>query len=278
MKKRDNQIAGTPLNISAPMQRRYAAALQTMVKRMTVETERKVISFFRQPDIASHFAQDSVTENAQRFADALRDQFFDYFDDLARVQAERMAQEADRNSDVSVLHSLKEISQHFTLGNDFFRGEVREILQAIVAENVSVIKSIASQYLDRVEQAVARSIADGKGLADLVPFLHDQEGVTLRRANFIALDQTRRAYANLNQARMASVGITEYRWLHSGGGQHPRKLHEMRGDKGLNGNVYRFDDPPIIDERTGQRGKPGDMINCRCRMIPIVTFGKNAGA
>jgi uncharacterized protein with gpF-like domain len=40
----------------------------------------------------------------------------------------------------------------------------------------------------------------------------------------------------------------------------------------MDGNVYSFDDPPIIDKNTGERGIPGQAINCRCFMVPVIEF------
>jgi uncharacterized protein with gpF-like domain len=83
----------------------------------------------------------------------------------------------------------------------------------------------------------------------------------------IATDQTKKSFSALSKARMEKIGVQSYRWLHTSGSRHPRKLHIE-----MSGNVYRYDDPPIIDERTGERGIPGQAINCACRMQPILQF------
>ena len=46
----------------------------------------------------------------------------------------------------------------------------------------------------------------------------------------------------------------------------------------MSGKVYRLDDPPVIDARTGERGLPGQAIFCRCTMQPIVKFGDRNAA
>ena len=47
---------------------------------------------------------------------------------------------------------------------------------------------------------------------------------------------------------MEKIGVREYRWLHTSGSRHPRKLHIQ-----MSGSIFRYDDPPVIDERTGLR-------------------------
>jgi SPP1 gp7 family putative phage head morphogenesis protein len=121
-----------------------------------------------------------------------------------------------------------------------------------------------------VQGAVMRSITTGNGMQDLVPYLQKHKGITLRRARMIAQDQTKKSFSYLSKARMEASGVLQYEWLHTSGSRHPRKLHIA-----MNGHIYRYDDPPVIDEKTGERGIPGQAINCACRMRPILNFGDN---
>ena len=113
-----------------------------------------------------------------------------------------------------------------------------------------------------------RSISTGNGLADLVPFLQRYKGITNRRARFIASDQTRKSFSNINRLRLEKMGVQKFEWVHSLGGTEPRPLHKDV----LNHKIFRIDQPPIIDDKTGERGFPGQLINCKCRMAPIINF------
>ena len=144
----------------------------------------------------------------------------------------------------------------------------KEVMTASIAENVGLIKSISEKYLTDVQGAVMRSITNGNGLQDLIPALERHEGITRRRARNIALDQTRKAYNSLNKGRMEALGIKKFEWLHTGGSQNPREDHIE-----LSGQIFSFDNPPVIDKRTGERGFPAQLPNCRCRMLPVITFG-----
>ena len=83
----------------------------------------------------------------------------------------------------------------------------------------------------------------------------------------IARDQTRKVYNSVNRARMQEMGMRKFEWVHSGGANEPRPLHVS-----YNGQVFDFDDPPIIDERTKERGFPGQAVNCGCVMRPVFVF------
>src|SRR5690606_26092523 len=134
-------------------------------------------------------------------------------------------------------------------------------------ENVSLIKSIPEKYFTDVTGSVMRSITTGQGIKDLITQIEKYDGITERRAKNIALDQTRKAYNMINKQRMMTAGFKKFKWLHSGGGQHPRKDHIA-----MNGNVYSFDDLPVIDKKTGERGIPSQLINCGCVMQPVYEF------
>ena len=87
-------------------------------------------------------------------------------------------------------------------------------------------------------------------------------------AKNVALDQTRKAYQSMNAERMRAAGVKSFEWIHSGGGQKPRPDHVA-----MSGNVYRYDNLPVIDKRTGERGIPGQAPNCRCTARPVLDFG-----
>ena len=261
-------IRGKPLNPNAAIEMGYYAALAKLVRDMSNGVKADLEAFFKEPHAEEYFATDaSVSAQAKLLMNALLKRFQTIFDLAARPLASTMVHAENKTSASGVHASLQEISKGLSFKTTVISGDIKEVLNASIQENVGLIKSISSEYLTQVQGAVMRSITTGNGLADLQPFLEQQEGITLRRARIIARDQTRKAYSNLNFARMDKAGITKYEWLHSAGGQKPRKLHQR-----MSGKIYSIDNPPVIDEKTGQRGKPGDLINCRCRALPVIEF------
>jgi SPP1 gp7 family putative phage head morphogenesis protein len=178
-----------------------------------------------------------------------------------------MVEGAQKASATSLHSSLEQLSGGLSLKTSVIPAGMEEVAQATVYENVQLIKSIPSQYLDDVFGSVMRSITTGGGLADLIPAIRKYDGITDRRAKNIALDQTRKAYNSINKQRLMAVGIKKFRWSHSAGGQTPRQDHIA-----MDGKIFSFDDLPIIDRKTGERGIPGQAINCRCTMTPVYEF------
>ena len=260
-------LTGEPLNPNMAVADRYYSRLRAHIDKMASEVERQLKALFKNAGVEELYAQDaSIGSQARILTNALTKKFDEVFASIAKPEAERMAVETNKASSAAVHSSIQKLSGGLSLStSSLTAGPMNDILTATIAENVSLIKSISSQYLTGVQGAVMRSITSGQGLKDLIPYLNKHKGITHRRARMIAHDQTRKAFEGLSRGRMVNLGIQEFRWLHTGGSNHPRKEHIA-----MSGNIYRFDEPPVIDESTGKRGYPGDLINCRCRQQPVL--------
>lgn len=274
-KNRDVYLHGLPLNYSAALRAKYEKALRTLVMQMALETQKEVTRlfnsaiaddyFYDQFDLATMDA--SISNQSKKLINKLMDKFTELFSVKAPELAKTMVNSANQASVVALKSSIRELTGGMTLKTDFIPNGVKEVSSSSVAENVSLIKSIPEKYFTNITGSVMRSITTGQGLKDLVKDMRKYFGETDRRAKNIALDQTRKAYNSINKQRMMSAGYTKFKWLHSGGGQHPRKEHIA-----MNGNIYSFDDLPVIVPKTGERGIPGQAINCGCTMQPIYEF------
>jgi hypothetical protein len=162
--------------------------------------------------------------------------------------------------------SLKKILKDGGISVEFkMTAPMRDVLDATLAENVSLIKSIGSQYHTEVEGMVMRSVTAGRDLQSLNKELKERYGVTERRANFIALDQNNKATSSFVRVRQQDLGL-KAKWLHSHGGKEPRPTH-LAND----GNVY---DPAVgwfdPDPKVRKRIWPGQLPRCRCVSVSVV--------
>lgn len=259
---------GSKLMPSAAVSSRYVQALAALTAQMTAQVGREVRRLFQTDAASAHFGEDATISSQSRILlSALAAKFNDLFAKKSKGLAEQMVEGTAKASATALHSSLQQLSGGLSLKTKIMDSSLENIYKASVAENVSLIKSIPAQYLQKVEGAVMRSITTGNGLQDLVPALEQYEGQTHRRARNIALDQTRKAYNAINRGRMEAIGVQKFQWHHSGGGAHPREDHVQ-----MDGEIYSFDDPPVIDARTGERGIPGQAPNCRCVMSPVFDF------
>jgi len=263
-------FAGAPLNPPDIVEAKFRAQLEAMVDRMNAATRRELERLYRTPEgRAATVAMDaSFSSMAAKLVRELTRRFTALFVDRAGGLAKAWAEGISRQSAVGLGQSLKDVSGGVTLKTDVVSGVVADVVRASIKQNVALIKSIPAKFFLEIEGEVMRSIQTGRGMADLQPFLEQRYGISKRRAALIARDQTSKATTAINRTRMQGLGVKKFKWLHSMGGKEPRPLHKNT----LNGKVFSMDDPPVIDERTGERGFPGQLINCRCRMVPVIEF------
>ena len=149
-----------------------------------------------------------------------------------------------------------------------------------IEDNVNLIKTIPSKYFDKIGKAVELRTVGKMSRGALVKRIKELGGVTQRRAELIADDQTAKVTERMMLARCRNAGIKRVMWLHSSISMHPRDYHKTRWDghtgkfngkpNGLNGYIFPIDKPPVIDRKTGERGYPAQLINCKCYLTPVL--------
>ena len=140
----------------------------------------------------------------------------------------------------------------------------RDVMQSVIEENVSLIRTIPEQYFAEVEGLVQRSVQAGRDLGWLTDALHERYEITRRRAAVISRDQNSKATDALNRARDADLGITEGIWVHVPGNKSSRHSHVMMDGKRFN-LVKGMYDPDVK-----RFIHCGELINCNCIYKPII--------
>lgn len=135
---------------------------------------------------------------------------------------------------------------------------MRDVLNAMVHENVSLIRSIPQRYLQEVEGLVMRSVQIGGDLKPLATELRHRYQLTRKRAAFISRDQNSKANAVFTRVRQLELGVKEAVWLHSHAGKKPRPTHVA-----MNGRRYDIA-KGMWDPAEKNYVWPGQLINCRC--------------
>nr|WP_241538318.1 phage minor head protein [Xenorhabdus sp. KK7.4] len=262
-------MKGKPLHYSAAATDRYQRDLSRLIKRMLKDYEQVLTQL--QDDAESVTMDASIASQTRIWLNKLKRRWDSIFNRKAAEMADQFVSQTDLNAKRNLDDSLKQLSGGLTIKTPERPAEMQDRLTAATAENVALIKSIPQQFHFRIESAALRSISQaGEGAKTLLEEIRAIGSVTEKRAQFIAVDQTRKITTAANYERMKSAGIRKAVWHHSGGSAEPRKLHQK-----LDGQVFELDNPPIIDDRTGQRGLPGELPNCKCFWTPVVDFGEN---
>lgn len=261
-------LRGDPLSPNMSVAARYRSLLDSLIDQMIEETTEEIRALFKDDAAQEFFATDaSVSSQARKVTNMLMEKYKLLFGRNAKWMAESLAKHSDKASSKSVHMSIQKLSGGLSLPTAALNADLKEIFKAVITENVALIKSIPEKYLNGVQQAVMRSITTGEGMKQLVPYLQKHKGITYARAKTISLDQTRKAFQAMSAERVKRLGVKKFEWRHVPS-NHPRSLHKDT----LNGRIFKYDDPPVIDKKTGERGFPGQLINCRCMAVPVIEF------
>lgn len=225
------------------------ALVKSMHKAMTVDILR-VMAGGTDTDIVGDASLADVMNSAMR---RMAKTWLKRFDTGAQELADWFAKTNKARTDGSMSRILKDAG--FTV--EFkMTPNMRNTYDAVIHEQVGLIKSIASEHLADVQTAVMQSVQQGRKLSELSRTLEDKYEVTSRRAALIARDQNNKATATLARARRADLGITHAKWRHSAAGKTPRPSHVE-----ANGKIYEIQKGMYLD---GVWTWPGHEINCRC--------------
>lgn len=246
----DKDIVLKPIQPNLGVEAAYRKSLKKLLREMRTDV---------QGLLERHYPKGIAQDGLQAALSALLRYWAARLDKLAPQIAEIFANQSANHTERAFQTALREAG--FTVR---FRTAARQqtALQAVLGGNVSLIRSIGRQYLDRVEESVWRSVNAGYDMAQLTRELRKDYGISERRAAFIARDQTNKAKAAIEKARRQELGITEAIWMHSHAGKEPRPSHVAADGK-------RFDvgKGMYLD---GKWVQPGTEPNCRCTSRAVI--------
>ncbi len=240
----------------------YRKSMQALVTEMARSVQHWLRASWRNnPPRTTMAADASPILDLQRAMTRLGKHWTKRFDKASDDLSRRFADKSLKHTNVAMQAALK--AAGFTVPFKTTPA-IAESVQAIIAENVGLIKSIPSKYFAEIQQQVWQSVAAGHDLATLTTSLQKRYGVTYKRAAFIARDQNAKANAAIESARRSDLGIEEAIWVHSGAGKEPRPDHVHAGEIKLR---FKVSEGALIG---GKRIWPGTEPNCRCTSKSVV--------
>lgn len=248
-----------PIRPSAATRTKYQKRLGAAIDEMTRSVIYWTRASYRADQPATvELAQDGVLNDA---FDKLAARWLGKFDDLAVSLAAWFAQDHKNRVDRTLKSQLRNAG--FTVKFKM-TSAMRAAFDAVIDENVALIKSISSQYLESVKIDLMQSVQNGRDLGYLTDRLVKRTGITQRRAARIARDQNNKASAVMARTRQLELGITQAKWLHSAGGKTPRPKHVA-----FSGQVFDLASGHDFEDGEGHV-LPGQPINCRCVSVPVL--------
>jgi len=196
----------------------------------------------------------TIEQLLQRYAEALTP--------WAERAAAEMLSEVNRRDEQAWMLQAKDLSRALRL--EIRTAPTGAAMQALMAEQVGLIKSIPLDAAQRVHKLTIEAIEDSNRASEISKAIQASGDVAKSRADLIARTEVARTASTLTEARALHVGSPGYFWRTAGDG-------DVREDhRELEGKFIRWDDPPIADKRTGRRAHAGCIYGCRCYPEPVI--------
>lgn len=125
------------------------------------------------------------------------------------------------------------------------------------------IKNRTPEEVTKMREVVGQMALDGESQITIRQYIEKRFKVDQKKAKFLARNESKLAVTEYLKAKYQSEGSEEFRWV--------ANLDERARDehRDLNDQIFRYDNPPLIDKRTGTYGMPGEFYGCRCTFVPI---------
>lgn len=142
---------------------------------------------------------------------------------------------------------------------------MKKVLAEEWGENLDLyIKKWAEENILKLRQQVQANAFAGRRAKAMIQGIQRDFGVSKNKAKFLARQETSLLVSKFREQRFKQVGSQRYRWA-GAMDERERPDHKM-----LEGQIFSWDDPPVVDRKTGRRAHPGEDFGCRCVAVPII--------
>lgn len=181
----------------------------------------------------------------------------------ARRQSLTMITKTAQASKKAMHQNAKAIGQGLRLVAE---SDVGKAAVALMDEQVELIKSIPIRAGERAQELALMATIEGTRASEIAQELSRSGEVSESDAMRIARTEVARANTAMVHARATAVGSIGYLWRNSGDSA-VRHSHKVYKGKSLEGQFFRWNEPPTLDD--GTTGHPGTFPNCRCYPEPV---------
>lgn len=224
---------------------------ERVYQKALTQVARQVGAIIHGFDPGDPAADPMISSILRRYADALND--------WAVATASRMLTDVDQQERKAWAARTEEMGR--ALRDEIRNAPTGEALRGLMAEQVTLIKSLPLEAAKRVHELTLRGIEDGTRAGEISREILRSGEVAESRARLIARTEVARTAANLTEARATAIGSEGYIWRTS----HDGTVRDSH--KAMEGAFVRWDAPPTLDNLTGHAGC---LPNCRCWPEPVI--------
>lgn len=260
-----------PVRPPIAVEREYHKRIKALFQKMNRSLFWWLRAEYRKVDTPQVNVQDGSMTDVQKKLKQLHKYWSKAFEKEADVLGEWFGNAVQKYTTTNLKNQMKK-SKLETLGFDlkfsYHSRKERDVLKAIIMENVRYITNIGEDQMGRAEGVILRGIENGYDLSTMSENLEETFGVSERKASMIARDQTRKATNSLSRQRLLDYGVTKGKWMHTSAGKTYRDSHVA-----MDGTIYDIEQG-CFDDDYGEYIQPAELPNCHCVCIPVLDFSK----
>ena len=256
------EIQLTPVRNNVGIEIAYRKALRALLEEMHADIEKKLLAAWNEETDLVGFATDSSRSRIRAIRKTLME-LIEKWTKPVDKEATSMATTFAKAARAATLNAMQASLKKVDWTLEFKPTEAaKEAYREVVAQNVSLIRSIPLEHMKGVEQDVWAGVMKGFDSFQIRKALQARLGISDQRAVTISRDQTSKARAIFENQQRVELGIEEAIWKHSFGGKHPRESHMKANNK-----RFKISEGMYLD---GKWVWPGSEINCKCYSVSII--------
>lgn len=125
------------------------------------------------------------------------------------------------------------------------------------------VRGFSEQETKRISALIQKAAEDKWSVAKLESALAGRENVGREKARWMARQGMAVATTDIKADYYISAGLPRYRWQ-TKGDDRVRSDHAI-----LDGEIFEWANPPVVNQSTGMRAHPSQDYNCRCVSVPL---------
>lgn len=202
--------------------------------------------------------------------------------DAMRRRLDEVQRDLDSIIDAKQIHSKKtfdsihkdfrEVASQIQLAPELSDTSATELAKDYNENMKLYIKKFSREMITDLRSAVEQNAQAGYRFDKLIDAIKGRYAVSQNKAAFLARQETALFMSKYRRERFSEAGVLRYKWSTS----HDERVRPARGQsrannhRVLDGRIFDYAHPPVVDTATGRRANPGEDFNCRCVDIPVL--------
>lgn len=184
-----------------------------------------------------------------------------------KIEKAKTLEEKDEAREKLIKHQTETYKNAPSINIEVDQYELNKISQKIADDyiyNMNYwIKKWEVKNIIEMRNEITNLVQKGVRVSQLQEYFEKRWKIAKNKALFLAENESRLAGSVIQATQYKKLGCTQFKWGRSTSIEK-RKLH-----KEYYGQIFDFNNPPIIDEKLGIKGLPRQIWNCKCQMLCI---------